>query len=337
MKKSISLLLILAVVIGGFVFAGHLINGDKDENALKVAIVVSSNFGDRSFNDSARDGGEALKAEGITVNYVECGEKDFKQNMMNAAGASDMVVCVGWEFWEITDVATEYPDKKFIWIDNAVEEPEEYPNILNLVYSQNKGSYLAGYIAAAMSQSGTIGCVGGVDDDVVNDFIVGFTQGAEAANGSIQVISAFAGGDYDNPELGKELARELHAKNADIIFQIAGNTGNGVLQAAKEDGFYAIGNDKDQKIEFPEYEDAILCSVKKDVGRSIYDLVMMYANNDVFNGGMVRTADMSKGYVDIGYGNSSTTDLVSDDLKEEVYKLKQMINDGDIIVDSTID
>lgn len=326
----------LALLIGGFAFAGYKLGGEKSDVVLNLTILVSDAFGDKSFNDSAFDGGEALKEDNVNVSYIECKGENFKQQMMTAAPESDMVICVGWEFWEIADVCQEYPDTKFIWMDNSVESPEAYPNLLNVTFAQNEGSYLAGYIAAAMSGTGVIGAVGGNNDDTTNDFIVGFSQGAKQANSSVTVLSAFAGGDYDNPELGENLALALNAKGADVIFQIAGDTGIGVIKAAKENGFYAIGVDKDQKIELPEYEDAVLCSMKKDLGKAIYDLVEEYIEEGTFEGGTVFRAGMASGYVDICYGDSSSTPLVGDYLKAQVEDFKTRIENGDVTVDTAL-
>lgn len=342
MKKSIALILAVAMIIAAFAFVGcgdeNSDNdaGSQEEQNLSVTIVVPSGFGDKSFNDSAHDGGEQIKSDlGLNVSYIECQGEAFKQRMMDAAENSDIVVLVGWEFYEITDVAGEYPEVKFIWVDNQVETPESYPNLLNVVYAQNEGSYLAGYIAAAMSESGTIGAVGGDDISVINDFIVGYKQGAEAYNPDIEVKQNYAGGDYENPAMGKELALSINGLGADVIFQVAGNTGSGVFEAAKENNFLAIGVDKDQKSELPNYDDVILCSMKKEVGLSIYDLVKMYADDGVLEGGKVWLADMANGYVGISYGGENSIQLVPDDIKTKVEELKQDIISGKIEVETT--
>lgn len=342
MKKSIALIMVVAMIIACFAFVGC---GDDNSGidepregtqALTLTVVVPSGFGDKSFNDSAHDGGEQIKADlGLNVKYIECKGEAFKQRMMDAAEGSDMVALVGWEFYEVTDVVGEYPEVKFIWIDNQVETPESYPNLVNVVYAQNEGSYLAGYIAAAMSESGAVGAVGGDDISTINDFVVGYKQGAEAFDPKIKVKTNYAGGDYENPAKGKELALSINGLGADVVFQIAGNTGSGVFEAAKENNFYAIGVDKDQKTELPNYDEVILCSMKKEIGLSLYDLVKLYVNDGVFEGGKVWLADMANGYVGISYGSDESVQLVPDDIKAKVEELKQDIIDGKIKVDTT--
>ena len=335
MKRSLSLILILALLIGIYQVVGINISENNDENALKVAIIVPTAYGDRSFNDSAHKGGESLEKAGMNVTYVECGGDGFKQKIMDTAPECDMVFCVGWQFWEITDVVTQFPNVKFVWIDNTVEYPEDYSNLLNVVYSENEASYMAGYIAAAKTQTGVIGVVGGNDDVTTNNFIAGFEQGAAECNDGVDVVTDFAEGNYDDPELGKTLALELYDQGADIIFQVAGATGEGVFQAAKEYNFHAIGVDVDQKAEYPEYDDVIMCSVTKNVGGTIRDIALSYAEDEVFNGGSIMTAGLANGYVGLSYGPMDSAQLVEPGLREEISELLTDIKSGDIQVDST--
>ena len=80
---------------------------------------------------------------------IECNNVDHTQQIRNAADAAEIVVLVGWEFYDVETVAPEYPDVHFIWVDNATSAP--VANVLNITYAQNEGSFLAGYIAAKMS------------------------------------------------------------------------------------------------------------------------------------------------------------------------------------------
>lgn len=335
MKKKIlalalssSLLLGLAACGGG----GGGQAGNKD--ATKVTLVVAQTFGDRSFYDSSKEGAERLKADkGIELSTIECNGENHTTQMRNAADSADVVVCVGWEFYDIETVAPEYPDVKWIWIDNATGAPVE--NVLNITYAQNEGSFLAGYIAAAVSTSGTVGAVGGEDNDTINDFIVGYEQGAkyygEEKGKTINVVKNYAN-SYVDPAIGKECAIALNDQKADVIFQIASATGDGVFEAAKDKGFYAIGVDSDQKYIDPE---VIICSMKKEVGNSIYDAIATLIDGDDSRWGTTWVADMSTGYVGIGYGEDGSKQQVPDDVKTAVEGLAQKIASGEIKVDTT--
>ena len=334
MKKTISLLLVFAMILSAFSLTGcSKDNGEGEE--LTVSIVVSSAFGDKSFNDSAKEGADKLAQDyGVKIKTIECQEENFKQYMVQAAEESDIVVPVGWQFYEIPEVAKEYPDTKFIWVDNEAEGIADLPNVLCITYAQNEGSFLAGYIAAKMSKSGVVGAVGGEQNTTIDDFIVGYKQGALYANPDIKVVTNYAN-TYEDPAKGKECALALHNQGADVIFQIAGNTGNGVFAAAQEAGFYAIGVDQDQKISAPEYDKQIICSMKKEVGLSIYDTIKTFIEEEKWEGARVWTADMATGYVSIAYGNEDSEQQISDAIKSEVEEIAGKIVSGDIVVDTT--
>ena len=333
MKKILALMLALILTLG--CMAACTGNGGNSSEKTVVEIVVAGQFGDRSFYDSSKAGGDRLAKDfdNVEVKYIECNNDNHAVQMRNAADIANIVVCVGWEFYDIEAIAPEYPNVSFIWIDNATGE--SIPNVLNITYAQNEGSFLAGYIAAAMTKTGVVGAVGGEDSDTINDFIVGYAQGAKYANDATKVVWNYvnsAGDPYNDPAQGKECAKALYGKGADVIFQIAGGTGDGVFEAAQEDGFYAIGVDYDQKY----INDAVIvCSMKKEVGKSIYDAVAKYLNGDKSLWGTTWVTKLADGYIDIGYGEAGSTQQVPDDVKAAVEDLVKKITSGEITVKTT--
>ncbi len=295
-----------------------------------VCIVVAGSLGDRSFYDSANEGITALAADfGTVTSVIECKEDAslYENALFDAAEKYDIIAAVGWQFYDaLSDengVLSAFPDKQFLFIDNALEEIPE--NLMCITYTQNEGSYLAGYIAASLSQTGIIGVVGGEDSDTINDFIVGYEAGALYRNPDCKVLKQYAN-DYEDPAKGKSCAEALYGAGADIVFAVAGKTGEGVFEAAKEVNKLAIGVDGDQKYIDP---DRIICSMVKKVGQSIYDVA---ANPDKFAGGTVWSADMETGYIDVVYGTEDMPQQVSDELKAEVEEIKAKIISGEIVV-----
>ena len=327
MKRFLILVLALILVVTAF----GCRKGSTNSSKTVVSIVVAGTFGDRSFYDSSKAGGDRLAKDfsNVEVKYIECNNDNHTVQMRNAADVSNVVVCVGWEFYEVEQVAPEYPNVDFIWIDNATVDP--VPNVLNITYAQNEGSFLAGYIAASVSKTGVIDAVGGEDSDTINDFIVGYKQGALYARADAKVEVNYSN-DYDDPAKGKECAKALHDKGADVIFQIASKAGDGVFEAAQEGGFYAIGVDGDQKY---INDQVIICSMKKEVGTSIYDAIAKYLSGDKSLWGTTWVANLSDGYVSIGYGEAGSTQQVPDDVKAAVEDLAKKITSGEIQVDST--
>jgi basic membrane protein A len=99
----------------------------------------------------------------------------------------------------LQEVAQKHPDKKFMFYDASVNYTEcDCKNVYSVLYKQNEGSYLAGVYAGLMTESGTIGVIGGQDTPVINDFIVGYVQGAKEARPDIKVLGAYAGSWNDS-------------------------------------------------------------------------------------------------------------------------------------------
>ena len=307
-----------------------------EDQPTSVTVLVAEALGDRSFNDSANEGLQALIADyGVTGSVVECKNdaSKFLPALADAADASDVIVAVGWQFWDaLTEVVPEYPDKQFIFVDNPLVL-EGCGNLVSVIYADHQGSFLAGYIAMKMSKTGKVGVIGGEDSETINNFIVGYKQGALYANPDGEVADAMYTDTYDDPAKGKEYALALYGAGCDVVYQVAAKTGLGVFEAAQETGNYAIGVDSDQKYINPE---AIICSMVKRVGLSIYDTVAGYlAEGTLPGGGAIVEAGMHNGYIGIGYGDETMTQQVPDELKAEVEALAQKIISGEIVVDTT--
>ena len=236
-----------------------------------------------------------------------------------------VVVVVGFEFYDvIQEVAAEFPDKKYVYIDNVIENVE---NITCIDYKENEGSFLAGALAAMESKTGKIGMVGGMDIPVIRNFQVGYEAGAKYINPDIQVETIFAG-DFEDPAKGKESALALYAKDIDIVFQVAGKTGEGVFEAAKDTGKFAIGVDSDQRYINP---DAIIASMIKGVDISIYETIEKIQKGE-FESGNVYEYGAKENGVRIAYGTEDMPKLVSDEAMNQIQELTAMIIQGDIEV-----
>ena len=326
MKKLLSMMLCAALVLSFAAVAAA-------DGTPSVAIVVAGSLGDRSFYDSANEGLEQLKADfGTTTMVLECKEDAslYEPYLYEAADSADIVAAVGWQFGDaLPGVADACPDTKFLFIDNSMESINE--NVMPVIYKQNEGSFLVGYIAGKLSQTGKIGAVGGQDSSTINDFIVGYEAGAKYANPDAAVEVSYAN-DFEDPAKGKECALALYNSGCDIVFQVAGKTGEGVFEAGREAGKLAIGVDGDQKY---IDENVIICSMVKRVGKSIYDVVSR--TDELYKPGQEWLADMATGYIDVVYGTEDMVQQVSDELKAEVEELKTKIISGEIEVPTALD
>ena len=326
MKKLTALLLAMLMMLS-------LVPATAEENdAPSVALIVAGTLGDRGFYDSSNEGRLQLETDiGAKTTIIECREDAslYEMSLITAAEDYEIVVAVGWQFWDpLTAIVPDFPEVKFIFIDNGLDGVGD--NLMSIIYKQSEGSFLVGYIAAKLSVTGKVGVVGGEDVDTINDFIVGYEAGAVYANPDVTVVRRYANG-YEDPANGKECATALYNEGCDIVFAVAGKTGEGVFEAAAETGNFAIGVDSDQKFIDPEH---ILCSMVKRVDKSFYDVVVDM--DGLFKGGEIWIADMANDYIDVAYGTDDMTQQVSDELKAEVEELKVKILSGEIEVPSTL-
>ncbi|MBN2899721.1 MAG: BMP family ABC transporter substrate-binding protein, partial [Clostridia bacterium] len=212
---------------------------------------------------------------------------------------------------------------------------EGIDNITCIDYMENEGSFLAGAVAAmltttdmeGMNADKKIGMVGGMDISVIRNFQVGYEAGAKYIDPEMAVETIFAG-DFEDPAKGKESALALYAKGVDIVFQVAGKTGEGVFEAAKDNGQYAIGVDSDQRYIAPEN---IVASMIKGVGLSIYESIERIQSG-TFERGSVYHYGIKENGVDVSYGTEDMTQFVTEEMKAKVQELKEKIVSGEIVV-----
>ncbi|MFT8246121.1 BMP family lipoprotein [Roseomonas sp. BN140053] len=204
---------------------------------------------DKSFNEAVHQGGQAFqRATGIEVREFEPqNDTQREQALRNfARRGQDPIVAVGFnQASAVRAVAAEFPRVRFVIIDATVEAP----NVQSILFREEQGSFLAGMLAALRSSTGRIGFVGGMDVPLIRKFACGYVQGARAANPRVEVLQNMTGSTptaWNDPVRGAELTRSQIERGADVVFQAAGATGIGVLQAAADAGKYGIGVDSNQ-------------------------------------------------------------------------------------------
>jgi basic membrane protein A len=325
---------------------------ESNGEPLKVVLFINGVLGDKSFFDSAQRGVDRAKEElGIEAKTIEAGidETQWEAALVDAAANEDFDLMIVGTFQMISyleKVAPEYPDKRFIIFDAPVNyETCECDNVYSVLYKQNEGSYLAGVYAGAMTIQGiegmnpdpVIGSVGGQEIPVIVDFMVGYEQGAKDTNPDVQVIRQFAD-SWNDPAKGKELTKAQYSQGADIVFQIAGGTGQGVFEAAAEDGRYAIGVDSDQALIVeeadPDQAARILTSMMKNVDNSLFRAISLHLEGELPYG-QIESLGIAEGGVGLAR-NKYYEEMTPDEVKALVDEAEQKILAGEITVETAI-
>jgi basic membrane protein A len=269
---------------------------------IKIGLVTDvGRVNDRSFNQSAWEGvkqaGEALGLiEGDGFKYIETQDaKEYADNIQQFVDAGyPVIVTVGFALGEATaKAATDNPDTYFIGIDQF--QGTELPNVTGLVFHEDQAGYLAGALAAQLSQTGKIAAVLGTDlVPPVVAFGEGYINGAKAINPDIEVISTYHPGEisqaFVDPEWGAATARQALDQGADVVFGAGGQTGNGALQevaAAVEAGstLYCIGVDTDQWETLPAAHPCLVSSAVKQITPGVVDLIGKFAADGTMTAG----------------------------------------------------
>jgi basic membrane protein A len=269
---------------------------------FKIGLVTDiGGLDDKSFNHLAFVGIQRAKSQlGIDFKVLESHqESEYVPNLQTlAAQHYDLVIAVGFLMdGAIKKVAKAFPDVNFAIIDDAPDPA--LPNVQGLLFKEQESGYLAGYLAALESKTGTVSTVGGQKIPPVDHYIAGFQAGAKAANPNVKTLNDYSNSFTDTAKC-KQLALNQISQGSDVVFQVAGGCGLGALSAAKEKGVWGIGVDADQAY----LGDYILTSAIKKVDVAVFDTIKQVVDG-TFQGGGVTTFDATKGATGLGTINSS--------------------------------
>lgn len=266
----------LTKVMAGGVALSALMSGA----AFADAALVYDGGGkfDKSFNEAAYNGAERFKAEGGVYQDLEISGDAMREQAIRqfASRGNSPIVLPGFS-WEtaLKTVAPEFPDTKFTIIDTVVD----LPNVRSVVFKEQEGSYLVGILAAMKSESGKVGVIPAFNFDLLEAFACGYMQGAKSVNPDIEVLETYVGTGFEafnDPVKATEVAKSQLDQGVDVVFQVSGGSGAGVLQAAADAGKFSIGVDSNQNHLHPG---SVLTSMIKRVDVATYN-----AMNDEKNG-----------------------------------------------------
>jgi len=300
---------------------------------------------DNSFNQTAWKGvQDSMAAHDIEGRFLESqAESDYEANLNSLlGGACDIIITVGFLMGDATKAAAEAnPDQKFSIVDVTYDPP--IPNVVGQSYATDEAAFLAGYLAAGMSQTGVLGTFGGINIPPVTIFMDGFVHGANHYNSvhgtdvtvlgwNVESREGLFTGNFDSLDDGRAFAQNLYDEGADIVLPVAGPVGLGSAALADElgtDALKIIGVDADMTQTDPEKSHVYLTSVLKRMDSTV-QAVIEAAMNDTFEGGEIRGTLANEGVGIAPY--HAFEDAVPAELKAEVEEIKAGIIDGSIKV-----
>jgi len=312
-------------------------------DAFTVGMVTDiGGIDDKSFNALAWDGVQRAEDElGVEGSYLESNQQtDYATHLTQYINQNtDLIVTVGFLLADATQqFANDNPDTSFAIVDFAFDPPID--NVRGLTFSTDEAGFLAGYVAAAATQTGSVATFGGIKIPTVTVFMVGFESGVEyynAENGTdVQVLgwdtdegTGLFVGNFESTEDGRSAGEDFLNEGADVIMPVAGPVGLGTAQAVQASGdAWVIGVDADWTATAPEYEDIILTSVLKLIDNAVFDTIEA-ASSDDFQG------FQGENYVGTleneGVGLADVADgAVDQAVLDELETIRQGIIDGEI-------
>lgn len=290
---------------------------------------------DKSFNQAAWTGAQhGAELLGVPVSYIETQDsKDYADNIaLYADQGCDVIVTVGFAMAEATAIAAvEYPDINFIGVDAF--QGEAMDNVAGLVFNEDRAGFLAGALAASMSESGIVGQVLGTNlVPPVQAFGSGFDLGARYINPDIEILKTYHPGAievaFGDPEWGATTSRQAMDNGADVIFAAGGATGNGGLieiasEAEAGSRVFCIGVDLDQWYSVPEAQPCLITSAEKHMVQGVSDLIVQAAAGEMPTGNVYGTVGLAP-YHDFD-------SQISDEIKATIEEIAAALNDGSMV------
>ena len=321
---------------------GRVCGGTAEEESFKACQVTDAGgIDDKSFNATAWKGAEAAAEDlGIEAKYLESQQQTDYEKNINAFidEGCDLIITVGFLLGDATAASAEAnADQKFSIVDYAYDPA--FDNVLGQVFATDQAAFLAGYLAAGVSQTGKVGTFGGIQIPTVTAFMDGFEMGVNYYNEqngtNVEVLgwdsaaqTGLFAGNFESLDDGRNLGTSLMDEGADVIMPVAGPVGLGTAAAVQErGGVYIIGVDSDWTQTSPEYTDIVLTSVLKKMDITTFKAIEA-ALEGTFAGGVV-VGTLENSGVDLAPYHELES-MVSSELQAELDEIRSGIIDGSI-------
>lgn len=336
--KRLSAPLSLTALLVAIVLLGLQIGTPAGAGSVAAGLVTDvGGVNDMGFNWLSYQGLLRAQSElGVagTV-YTSTSPADYEPNLQQCvADGNDLCISVGF-FTEdaIWKVAAANPDTRFAIVDVS---RETYPdNLRGMTFAADELGYLAGTLAGLMTQSDVVGSVAGMQIPPVEAFVEPYRRAAQCANPDVTTIITYTG-TFADPDLGAQVAQEMIAQGADVVFGVGGAMGNGAVLTAAQSGVWGIGIDVDQYLTTfmsgtVAGSDRLLSSAMKHLDNAVFDTIADVASG-TFTSGTVLYDLAADG---IGLAPFHEADaLVPQSVRDELKRVEQGVIGGTIDVNA---
>ncbi len=340
---KIKFMLIIIVIL--LTLAGckkESVKEDKTVSDKKITIGLAlgvGGLGDQSFNDMQYNGLIEL-SKNFDVNlFYEIPADDSEEEMYKildklcSEEKCDFVIAgAGYLMINPLDkISDKYKETKFILIDDFAVLKD---NVSSIVFAQEEGSFVVGSLAAYFSKTKKVGFIGAVDMQIIKSFLNGFKKGIAYADDSVKLTEEYISFEknndysgYDNPKDAYEIAKKLYDSGCDVIYSVAGASGNGIIQCAADMKKYVIGVDSNQDFMAKGY---VLTSMMKRLDKAVYDITENFIKGN-FIGNKNYLYSYENGGISITDMKYTET-LIGETVVKKIRDIETKISKGEIVI-----
>jgi len=348
MKKFLTVLLVvlMTLCLAGCKEEKSKMELAKEAGKITIANVVNGTLGDKSFFDSGEEGVKAINQDFGDKVYAETIELTYNKDTWQTGleevckAGWDIIICGTYDMKEhVIAVSANYPDQKWWFYDEEWNFSDangwQYapiPGLYAMMFAQNEGSFVVGAAAAMLTDAGKVAFMGGQDNTVLDDFFVGYANGAKYIDATVEVNCTWMN-SFSDSTIGKDKASGLYEAGYDVVFACGGQAGLGGFDAVvtTTEGHWIIGVDGNQGEYFQglgakgdtvaaQKAERTITSMQKNVNKGFYTACeKMLAGTLAY--GTNEKLGLKGGYV--SYSITDTTNKVF--TKEQLAKLDEIV------------
>lgn len=362
MKKMVPFLLALVMILGLLSGCGAASSGSGSAansaasgsaagstssiQGKKVVFLVNGNLGDKGFFDSCAEGINRLASEyGCTTKIIEMGkdETSYETYFRDVSEQDwDLIVACTWSVQEVfEEVAKDYPDKQYLFLDGEVSSP----NMIGVSYKSNETGFMAGCLAALKLDAGNdskidsskkiLGFIGSMDTANINDFMVGYVDGIKYIDSSIKVLSSYVG-SFEDVATCLEMTTQLYNQGAQIVYAPTSQSMMGAVTASSNCDKYLIACDTDVYLGTVDSDPNLVRNVLSSSLKKVGDSVVVAATG-LWDGTMKLGQNYTLGLADGTVGladDANYQKLVGQDVRDKLTDIAKKVANGEIKIDS---
>lgn len=329
MKKSLSILLVLVIVLGMVAGCSSPKGSEEEAASVKVAGMFAGPISDMGWNATSYKGLKMVEELGAEISYVESVEiSSMEEVLRNYAENGYQLIYVNSDIFQdaVEKVSPSYPDISFIIINGRLTTD----NVNSFQIADEEQGFLMGVVSALMTETDKVAFIGGMRIPPIENGQCGFEDGVAYVNPDIETVSAYTG-DFVDAAQAKGLSQAMISDGVDVLAPMADIASLGALEGAQEGGIFAIAPGLGQEEVAP---DATLIAVVKDFSvayKVAYELFMAEELEQ-----KIYSVGVKEGIITLSDWNTKLVERVPEDVMIRVEEIYQMMVDGEIVVEKVV-